>query len=143
MLKLEEWERSISKKCPCCGYENVTVHGFVYKDKQPYAVYFSSWIDWKKHKQIEMAIGVWDWSEGSSYEWRKSFWLECSVKDNDYVFSIVDPEVSPGWDNKFLGKMLSRREALKNKNIKEIFHIAEHIVKEDSRVKSRLDSINL
>jgi hypothetical protein len=58
-------------------------------------------------------------------------------------FMIINPTESPWGDTPLLGKMLGREQALAHSALKEVLHVAEHIVREDPRVRHFLNSIDV
>jgi hypothetical protein len=122
--------------CECCGNKTLTVHGFVYNNNNAYAVYLACWTVGHPERGVAMAIGLGEWGEGASPDQRRSVGLECRTTDNQIQFAVIDPEQSPWGRTEFLGRMLPRDTALKDAEIKEFFHIAEHVVQEDPRVSS-------
>ena len=126
---VEIGENSESSTCYCCGQESEIGHGFVYKDGDAYAVYYAGWSVNHSDKKITIALAIGEWGDDSTYVDRTCFGLEAYEEEKDILFSVIDAEKSPWTDTDLLGKMLSRKDALKHPLIKETFVIAEHIVR--------------
>jgi hypothetical protein len=58
-------------------------------------------------------------------------------------FKVMSRTESPWGDTPLLGKMLGREQALAHLALKEAMHVAEHIVRDDTRVRRFLDSIDV
>jgi hypothetical protein len=56
---------------------------------------------------------------------------------------VLNSMESPWGDTPLLGKMLEREQALAHPALKGVVHVAEHIVRDDPRVRNFLDSIDV
>ena len=126
--------------CDCCGANTYNVRGFVYEDGDAHAVYFAGWSEGHEDRGVSLAIGLGDWGEGSGVADRYSVGLEARVTDAEIQFAVIDPARSPWGETKFLGRMMERQQALAHPAIKHIFHLAEHIVRDDPRVNAVLEA---
>jgi hypothetical protein len=135
-ITIEPGEAKEPTYCECCGNKTLTVHGFVYNNNDAYAVYFASWTIGHLERGVTMAIGLGQWGEGATPNQRRSVSLECRTTEEQIQFAVIDPGQSPLGRTEFLGRMLPRDAALKDAEIKEFFHIAEHVVHDDPRISS-------
>jgi hypothetical protein len=133
-ITIELGEAKEPTYCECCGNKTLTVHGFVYNNNDAHAVYFASWTIGHMEKGVTIAIGLGEWGDGASLSQRRSVGLECRTTEEQIQFAVIDPEQSPWGCSEFLGRMLHRDAALKDVEIKEFFHIAEHLVHDDPRI---------
>jgi hypothetical protein len=123
-------------KCPHCGNESHTVWGFVYCDGNAYAVYYAGWT--LGHEDTGVLIGMGEWGEGTEPDNRYSFGLVVRSHGSDFAFMVVGPDDSPIGEVKFIGHLLSRQEALSHPEIQDVYHVAEHIVRDDPRLAAAL-----
>jgi len=137
---VEIGENSEPSTCYCCGQKSEIGHGFVYKDRDARAVYYAGWAANHSDKKITIALAVGEWSDDSTSADRTCFGLEAYEGDKDILFSVIDAENSPWTDTDLLGKMLSRKDALKHPLLKEVFVIAEHIVRNHNAINKYLNN---
>jgi hypothetical protein len=123
--------------CDCCGQRAPSVVGFVYEDGNAFAVYYAGWTEGHR-RIISLTIGIGDWSDEATPQDRRSFGLQSWVDDSSINFEVLEPTDSRYGQNTFLGAMLSRSAALSDPEIGSVFHVAEHIVADDPRVREAL-----
>jgi hypothetical protein len=134
-IELGETQKST---CKCCGKDSVTVHGFIYRNDEPYAVYYSGWAITHAKRYVSVAIAVGRWDEGSGVKDRTSFGLNVFPTDSEIQFSFIGPNDSPWEETDLLGIMLDRNQALKSPFSKEILALGEYVVENDQRVGNYL-----
>jgi hypothetical protein len=138
-ITLELGSSHKSGTCPCCGGETWTANGFLYLDGDANAVYLATWALRHPESGIDMAIGLGDWGEDAGPEDRYCVGLYVRDQGDDIQFTILDPENS-GWSNsEVLGRMMTRQESLAHPEIGHVFHLADHIVRDDPRIKEVLE----
>jgi hypothetical protein len=59
--------------------------------------------------------------------------------ETEYQVTVVDAEESPWKGVTLLGRMLDRAEALQHERLREVFHISDHMVRDDQPVREYLD----
>jgi len=85
-------------------------------------------------------VSLGEWGEDRTPKDRRAFALRIRAAKNEYQVMVVDAKHSLWQDAEdVLGRMLDRKEALKHKWIKDVFHITDHIVEDDPVVKAYLD----
>jgi hypothetical protein len=141
-LRLELGESGEAAPCKCCDARSRTAHGFVYRDDDAYAVYYAGWSDEHPERGVTLAIAVGEWTEGSSPTDRVSIGMLAIPTPSSVDFKVMNPIDSPWGDTSLLGNMLGREQALAHPALKEAMHVAEHIVRDDMRVRRFLDSID-
>jgi hypothetical protein len=57
-------------------------------------------------------------------------------------FTVLNSAESPWGDTPLLGKMLERDQALAHPVLKDVMHVAEHVVRDDTRVYRFLSSVD-
>lgn len=142
-LRLELGESGDSKPCTCCGAASRTVHGFVYRDDDAYAVYYGGWSEGHPGRGVTLAIAVGEWSEGSGPRDRVSIGVLAKPTPSSVDFTVLDSSESPWAETPLLGKMLDRDRARAHPALKEVLHVAEHVVRDDSRVRGFLNRIDV
>ncbi len=138
-IRLELGDEAPSHHCDCCGGETHAVHGFAYEDQEPHALYYAAWNTNHIDQGVTLVVSLGDFLDGSGPWSRRAVAMECRVADEEYRFSVIEPEQSPWSDATVIGEVLPRERALGHPDIAEFFHIAEHVVQDDPRVKSILD----
>jgi hypothetical protein len=136
-LRIEFGETQKST-CHCCGKDSVTVHGFIYRNDEPYGVYYSGWAITHPKHYVSVAVAVGQWDENSSIADRISFGINVSSSASEIQFSFIGPEDTPWGETKLLGKILDRNQALKSPLSKEILALGKYIVEADQRVGNYL-----
>ena len=141
-LQLEAGEADRPTRCDCCGRVSRTVHGFIYKDGDAYAVYYAGWSEGHPDRGVTMAIAVGEWTDDSTTSDRVSVGIESRSTASEIQFSVLEPEQSPWGHTELLGAMLARPKALAHPVLPEIFEVAEYVVAHDERVASFLDRLS-
>jgi len=136
-LRIETGETQKST-CHCCGKDSITVHGFIYRNEEPYAVYYAGWAITHPKHYVSVALAVGKWDEKSSVADRTSFGFNAFLTASEIQFSFIGPEDSSWGETELLGKMLDRNQALKSPLSKEILALGEYIVEADQRVGNYL-----
>lgn len=117
-------------RCSACGGTNRLLHGFVYEDDYAHGLYFVEWCDGAHPRHAAfVTIGLGAFGEGSDGDDRISFCLEWHADG----MGLAD---EPARDNpQLLGRFLPRDEALGVPNLDHLWHVADHIVREDPRAR--------
>ena len=135
-----EFEEPVEEACDCCGGKTTRLTRFVYKDGDAFAVYYGMYSDNHPESEVKLAVSLGEWGAGGTPEDRRSFGLILREAEDAYQVSVIDAEESPWREAEVIGRMLNRDEALKHPWIKDVFHITDHIVEDDSVIKEYLDS---
>jgi hypothetical protein len=115
---------------------------FVYSDGDAHAVYYAAFSDKHSDRMVSVlvSLGEWDgWDGGDAPKDRAAFALRIRSAASEYQVMVADAAKSSWHDATFMGRMLSREQALKHPWLQEVFHIADHIVTEDQDVRDYLD----
>lgn len=137
-LSLEAGPLEAGTVCDCCGTRSTTVHGFVYRNGDAFAVYYAGWSDQHRERGVTLAIATGEWAEGSGPQDRTSIGLEARPTAAEIQFTTVGPEQSPWGETPLFGRMLSRDHAKASPSLSSTLEVAEVIVRDDPRVRAVL-----
>jgi len=126
--------------CECCGRRMPSVVGFVYRNGDAFAAYYAGWTEGHQ-RGVELIIGIGNWDEDAAQEDRRSFGLRCWEEEDHVNFEVQEPAASRYGQNTYLGAMMPRSAALKDPELAEVFHVAEHIAEDDPRVRAVLEGV--
>lgn len=140
-LSLELGPQEVGAVCSCCGTRSTTVHGFVYRDGDAFAIYYAGWSTQHPERGVNLAIATGEWAEDSGPADRVSIGMEARATDAEILFTILDADQSPWGETELFGKMLAREAALGHPALRETLRIAEIVVRDDPRVHSVLWSL--
>jgi hypothetical protein len=79
-----------------------------------------------------------EWGKGASPDQRTAFAMKVRRESTQYSVMVVGPESSPWGNERFLGAMFSRSDALDHPLIAEAFHVVDHLVNEDQEIRRYL-----
>lgn len=129
-----DFEEPTESVCECCGNTTVRLTRFVYKDGDAHAVYYAQFTAGHEKKRLSGVIGLGEWGEGGEPENRLAFPFQIWTDQDNFKVGLVNAADSPWSHVTFLGRLLDRDEALKHPWVKEVFHITDHMVREDKEV---------
>lgn len=129
-----EFEKPNSKKCDCCDNEVVSLTRLVYQDNNAFAVYYIGFTRGHSQKIANGLISLGAWGEGSEPKDRIAFSFQLWNDESNYKIALVDANESPWSKVTYLGRILDRSEALTHEWIKDMYHITDHIITEDTIV---------
>ena len=138
MLTIEYEAPRDQGPCPCCGGRTTSLTRFVHKDGDAHAVYLATYSDNHQEKLVSIAAGIGEWGDGTTAEDRVAFAMQLRCNNDGFAVSVIDGSASPWPAAAFLGRLLTREEALANPLIQEAFHLTDHIVLEDEPIKAYL-----
>jgi hypothetical protein len=127
-LRLEIGEDQAEGTCFCCGESSWTGHGFVYKNNEPYAVYFVGASDMHREDGVTFAIAIGEWTEDEGPEDRVCLGLQARESGAMINFRFIEREESPWGSTELLGDMLPKSNALVHPARRAVLDIAELIV---------------
>ncbi len=138
MLTIEFSEPS-AVKCECCGGLTRSLTRFVYEDGDAYAIYYARFGEGHEPRVVDAVVSVGDWSEGSRPWDRVAIALRLRSAESEYQVTVVDAAESPWNGIALLGRMLDRAEALEHERLADVFHISDHMVRDDRPLREHLD----
>ena len=140
MLTIELSAPVVGEPCKCCGGRTTKLTRFVYSDGDAYAVYWAIFSENHPHRFVSVLISIGEWTEDAPPSRRCSFYVQIWTKGDNYQVSVRDAAESP-WDTaEFMGRTLDRAEGLAHPRIKDVFHITDHIVVEDTPIIEYLNA---
>jgi hypothetical protein len=134
-----EFEAPSAAKCECCGDITTALTRFVYQDGAAYAIYYARFGVAHEPRVVEAVVSIGEWGEGSGPWDRVAFPLRLRAADSEYQVTLVDAAESPWEGVELLGRMLDRAEALQHERVKEVFHISDHMVRDDAPLRDYLN----
>ncbi|WP_227818339.1 hypothetical protein [Nitrogeniibacter aestuarii] len=134
-----EFEPPTESTCTCCGGHSTALTRFVYRDGDAYAIYYARFSANHPEHTVIATVSVGDWGEGATPGNRVAFAFEIRSSESEYQVSLIDAEFSPWRDAKVIGRTLDRSEALVHPMVKEVFHIADHMVTDDPVIQGYLN----
>jgi hypothetical protein len=137
MLTIELGDGVRWSKCAECGRETQLVHGYVYDDGVPLAVYHAALPYGHAHDRARFLVSMGDWeAEGESAQ-RERATVAVQVTPEEVQMGFIDPD--PGEDLvSELGRRVSRDEALASPLRTRYFDVCDLICVEDPRVRAAL-----
>ena len=139
MLRLELAERIDMIECDKCGTPYRRVYGTIYEDEQGLGIY-SADLHTKEHDlRVLPALGMRYWDAKADAWATCSCTIEVWPTDAEYQMAVRDAAASPYRDGHLMGRVLDREELLARPERDGVFHMADHIVTDDPRVRSHLD----
>jgi len=132
-------EEPSSSKCECCGGVTTSLTRFVYEDGNAYAIYYARFGLDHDPRVVEAVVSVGEWGEGSGPWDRVAFSLRLRATEGEYQVTVVDAAESPWEGIELLGRILDRADALEHERLDEIFHITDHMVRDDPPLRDYLN----
>jgi hypothetical protein len=136
-----EFSEPTSMKCECCGGITKSLTRFVYEDGDAYAIYYARFGVAHEPRVVEAVVSLGEWGEGSGPWDRLAFPFRLRATESEYQVTVVDPGESPWQGVTLLGRMLDRAEALQHEQLKEVFHISDHMVRDDQLLRDYLNGV--
>jgi hypothetical protein len=140
MFEIEIIEPKLTT-CDCCGKPVTSLTRFVTKDERAWAVYKAVFAKNHPDRGVYLAIGL-DEVGGPDWTGSTAFALNLSASETEFQTRVTDSSESPWRGTKALGRMLDRAEALAHPEIQEIFHLVDHIVREDPEIRELFETVH-
>ncbi len=139
MITLEEGELRPGGPCESCGAPTTVVRGFVYRDGDAHAVYFASWSECTpRFAKLALVTGPWG-EDGADVSARRLVGMDADYSAPEPGLRVTGPDASPWNALSIAPPMLTREQALGLPDLEDLFHVADHVVLEDSRLAAFLD----
>jgi len=135
---IEIGENCKPSTCHCCNNKSCIGHGFIYKNDDAYAVYYAGWSNVHLDKKVSLALAIGEWDDDLTSDDRTCFGIEAYEGEEEILFQMIEPNESPWSNTELLGSMISRKNALNHSLIKEVFVIAEYIVRNHAAIQQYL-----
>jgi len=135
-IELTEPKKSI---CECCNKETTSLTRFVYKDNDAFAIYYAAFSENHLEDGVVGIVSLGDWGYDEISPNRVAFAFRLWQDENKHKVTITDANESSWRDVKIIGRKLTREEALNHPWIEDVFHITDHMVIDDSEIKTFLE----
>jgi hypothetical protein len=137
--RLEFHERVDRHTCKRCGGDYDRVYGTIWDDERRAGIYSADLHQRDDDTRLLLAIGTMGW-DAATEQWRRyGVTLEVWPTADENRMSFRDVAMSPYAETDQFGQRLDREEALASPLRDEFFHLADHVVRDDPRVRAHLD----
>ena len=128
--------------CECCGGKIVSLTRFVYKDGNAFAIYHATFAENHSERGVLGVISLGDWESNEVSPNRVGFPFRLWEVEENFNVGIMNRNECPWNDSNIIGRILDREEALAHSWIDEVYHITDHITKNDTEIVNffKLDS---
>jgi hypothetical protein len=138
-IRLELHDRVDEKRCARCGGNYRRVYGTIWDDERRAGVYSADLHQRHDDARVVLAVGTMGW-DATTEQWRRyGVTLEIWPTVDEIQMKLSEASQSPFANSDTLGHILGRAEALASPLRDEFFHLADHIVREDARVRDQLN----
>jgi hypothetical protein len=135
VLTIEVGEGIRWSACAKCGRETQYVHGYVYDEGTPLAVYHASLPHGHVGDRARFLVSIGDWDESSSAVQRERATIDVRLIPKEVQMGFADPD--PGEElMSELGRRISRSEALASPLKARYFDVCGLVCREDPRVRA-------
>ncbi|HEY3080287.1 MAG TPA: hypothetical protein VGM69_10305 [Chloroflexota bacterium] len=139
MIRLEIADRVDRLVCEECGGTYQRVYGTVYDDGRRAALYSADLHEEAHDGRVLLVIGA-DGPDKTDGRPGQAVVIGVWSTESEFQMMIQDRSAFPHEDGLALGRILDREEALRSPAKDELFHIADHIVQDDPRVRDHLEA---
>ncbi|HEV8639367.1 MAG TPA: hypothetical protein VG370_34600 [Chloroflexota bacterium] len=140
MIRLELADRVDRLVCERCGGTYRRVYGTVYDDRRRAALYSADLHEEAHDGRVLLVIGALGSGATADDGPRQAVVIGVWSTEAEFQMTIQDRSAFPHENGQFLGRIMDRDEALRSPSKDELFHIADHIVQDDPRVRSHLEA---
>ncbi len=123
----------------CCGGKTTSLPRFVYEDDDAHAIYYARFSDKHPYRVVVATVSLGEWGEGSTPDQRVAFAVNIWSDASNCKVHLIDAVESPWRHVDTIGRTLDRDEALRHPFLEEVFHITDHMVRDDQAIKDYLD----
>lgn len=128
--------QNVTDVCRHCENSYDVTRGSVFRGGQGVSIYLAALHQCNAGKAVHLAIAVQAGRE--EFDETCAVALQARANDDQITFSIVDWELSPWSEEGYLGRLLSREEALESDKKSTFFHIADHVVLKNPTIQDYL-----
>jgi hypothetical protein len=118
--------------CECCGGTTTKLTRFVTRDGNAFAVYFARFSNNHPDSYVSVLVGFGDWDEQAAPSQRTAIGFRIWTNQENYQVGVIDAE--DDWETDYLGRKLTREEALTDPLKQEVFDLSDHIVECDQPI---------
>ena len=123
--------------CECCGHRTTKLTRFVTRDGAAFAAYYAHFSDGPDHDDVQLLVGFGPWGEDAPPEERTAIAFRIWNSEESFNVALMDADC---WTTDYLGRRLSRSEALVSPWKQELFDLSDHIVMCDQPIVDYLNS---
>jgi hypothetical protein len=134
-----EFEEPKYSSCDCCGARTTNLVRFVTRDGAAFAVYKGAFSDAPKHDSVSLIASFGEWGEDALPSRRTAFACRLWNDGSNYNVTLVDPDDSFWAGTEFLGRILTRTEALDHPMSQEFFDLTDHVMACDQQIVEFLE----
>jgi hypothetical protein len=126
-------ERTVREQaCSSCGRAYAHVTGFVYAEGDAHAVYFAACHGHPDHEAwLDVVVGTWGGDEAGDH-----VTFSCRLRGDGAT--AVDAPVAVEGKGRFMGRRLTRDEALADSRVDAFWRVVDLVALEDSAVAAHL-----
>ena len=129
-------QQSTSDVCEHCGSAYPVSRGSVYADGTPFALYVAGMYGCEGDSIVVLTIAI----ARPVGDLPSAIALQVQLTATELQMSIIAPETSPWRNHTYLGRILTREEALSSPVKEVFFRIADLVVTTNSEVNAFLNS---
>ena len=111
--------------CDCCGHRTTRLTRFVTRDGDAFAAYYAHFSNGPEHCDVQLLVGFGPWGEPDEPEARTAIAFRIWNMEDNLNVMLMDAD---DWSTDYLGRRLSREEALASPWKQEVFDLSDHIV---------------
>src|SRR5512132_841888 len=137
-LSIETAPEVQQRVCPDCGRPFSTVHGFLYEDGDPYAVYHAMLQRDHPSIVVDVAVSFGSWAEEATASDRTRIGIRVWPEGEELKMHVNDPGESAWGDSDELGKMADRERVLGTPVEQEALRAVEFVIEQDNRIEQHL-----
>jgi hypothetical protein len=128
-----ELGRESESRCGCCGKLSHTLRGFVTRDGDAHAVYMAGYTEGHDEQEGTLLVSIGDWTDSGGHESRTAVCMKVRAIEGRPQVMVVGPSDCPWGDVQVLGAIATREQALARPDIKDYFHVVDHVLVSDER----------
>jgi hypothetical protein len=127
----------VRQTCSHCQTKFLICRGSVYDEGKPFAIYLAALHCCQPGSLVNLVISI---AKGNhSLKENTAVALNITPMESENQFRIVEPHDSPWISEKYLGRILRRKEAQASRLKYVYFHIADNIIEEIPEIKNYLN----
>jgi hypothetical protein len=139
-IRLDLHDRIDRLVCPRCQGNYTRIYGTFFDDQRNAGRYSADLHRHDGDRRALLSIGTHCWQEGPR-DWEACcVTIEVWTTEEQYEMALRDAAYSPYKENGLLGRVLDRVEALASSAHDQFFHLADHVVTNDPRVRTHLEN---
>ena len=123
--------------CGCCGHRTTKLTRFVTRNGDAFAAYYAHFSEGPDHDDVQLLVGFGPWDEEAPSEQRTAIAFRIWNTEDNFHVALMDAD---DWDTDYLGRRLTREEALVSPWKQEVFDLSDHIVICDQPIIDYLNS---